>query len=220
VSAKWWRIHENLKELVYKSKWLAFISHWAVQSILYMDWTERLFKISLDIILTVAFYVVVKDSLRWQFALTLAFVTAHTLNFLFNAHVAAVLKLFGLCKHPSEHLLQFGNSIGTRLRNSQWILCAGIWGGFARNEHSAVPDLDVFVVRRAGLLAGLSASYQALLARSQSLLYHIPLDIYVLDSLEALSRLRMDEIPIILCDADGLLQQRYPMAKSLSLYVN
>jgi hypothetical protein len=210
---------ENLKELVYKSKWLALVSHWVVQSILYMDWTERLFKVGLDVILTLAFYSIVQDSLRWQLALTLAFVTAHTLNFLANAHVASALKLFGLCKHPPEHLLRFGDSIGTRLRSSQWILCAGIWGGFARSEHSAVSDLDIFVVRRGGLLAGLSASFQALLARSQSLLQCIPLDFYVLDSFEALSRLRADEIPIILCDADGLLQQKYPMAGSLSQYV-
>jgi hypothetical protein len=70
----------------------AVLSHWAFQSLFYMDVTERWFKLAIDLVLGVAAAYVFSLWLPLGAALALGFLAAHTINFLCNGHLWGVLK--------------------------------------------------------------------------------------------------------------------------------
>src|SRR3970282_61306 len=60
---------------------VALASHWTFQSLLYMDSTERWFKVGLDVALTAIIGACLSFWLSWPVALLVAFLLSHTLNF-------------------------------------------------------------------------------------------------------------------------------------------
>jgi hypothetical protein len=213
-SSDYFQLLQTTKDIVYRFKWLALFSHWVFQGIFCMDWTERLYKISIDVIITVIIYFILNRFVSPLISLIFAALISHTINYLFNSHVTSSLKFFGFFNHTHSELLSFGGVIGDRLSSLNSILFAGIWGGFARDQHSQNPDLDIFLVRKAGFFNGLSACTSVLIIRSMSLVKGVPIDIYVFDRIESLSRLRTDESPIILVDQFGILISLFPSANT------
>lgn len=199
-------------------KWFALFIGWAFQGLLHMDRTERFFKLGMDAGLTIMLAAVLKTFVGLYWAVGLGLVVAHCINFAFNSQPYVLLKHFGRTRYDQSTVLEYAQLVKERINQEGSVLCAGIWGGFARDEHSdpKTPDLDVRIVRRPGVLNGVRACWLVLRERTRANLNQFPLDIYVLDGIDRLSKLRHDEIPIILADPDGALCKSYPGAKQLS----
>jgi hypothetical protein len=80
-----------------------------------------------------------------------------------------------------------------------------LYGSTSRNELTENSDLDVRIIRKRGLINGLSACWFALCERSWAFINMFPLDIYVLDDGDKLSQMRKDEIPIIIYNSNNIL---------------
>jgi predicted nucleotidyltransferase len=176
---------------------LALLSHWLFQGLLYMDRTERWFKVGLDAVLTILYLAVA--GFYWP-NLLIAISVAHTLNFLLNGQINVVFKNFGISGANEERLQHYLQGLGNRLQHEPSILYALAFGSLVRSELHDSSDLDIRVVRRTGISSGLRSCAFVLLERARATLNGIPLDVYVLDTEQRLSMMRSDEQPHYLKD--------------------
>ncbi len=173
-------------------------THWTFQGMLYMDSTERRFKIVCDILLSLFGFVWLKKYLPTRFALSSAFFWAHTLNFLFNAQLWVVLKHYGMVQLTYEAFDHYSQRLADRIQREPTLCYAALYGSRVRDEWQPSSDLDVRVVRKAGWWNGLRACCFVMSERTRALWAGFPLDIYLLDSLEPLDKMRADEKPLVL----------------------
>ncbi len=167
--------------------------HWIFQSMLYMDRTERLFKLGLDALLTLVGGRILLAKLPYFIAWPIAFVVAHTLNFLFNGHLWGALKHYGLVRHSYEDYSAYVNRFAQRVEREQAIQWAVLCGSLSRDQWSPTSDLDVRLLRQPGVWNGLRACGFLLQERTRALIARFPLDGYVLDTDESLARLSKDD---------------------------
>jgi len=180
----------------------ALFVHWLFQGMLYMDRTERLFKISIDILISGIILALLMPFVKWQFALVVAVLIAHTLNFILNGQIFVVLKHFGDIQNSAEEAAHYLKELQNRVCIEPSIRFAAAFGSLARGEMKTTSDLDVRLIRHAGHLNGIKGCWFVLKQRTLAFLKRFPLDIYLLDSDIPLNRLRQDEAPIILKGAE------------------
>jgi hypothetical protein len=162
-----------------------------------MDRTERVFKIGIDLILTIILGSLLSlvSGISWIWAVVLGFLVAHTLNFLFNGQVWVVLKHFDLVSHSQAEFEQYLRLLSERVRAEPSIQWAAAYGSLVRGEWHEHSDLDVRLLRQAGFWHGLRACWFVVAERTRALLSTFPLDMFVLDGSGKLAKLRSDEQP-------------------------
>jgi predicted nucleotidyltransferase len=178
----------------------ALLLHWVVQGWLYMDKTERWFKIGLDLVGGLMIGSLLRTRLSRPAAFGAGFFIAHTLNFLFNGHVWGVLKHFGGIQNSRDEFNQEIEGLQERLAREPSIVYAAAYGSLARNEWSPTSDLDVRMVRARGMRNGWQASVFVLRERTRAFLKGFPLDMFVFDDYKFRIRMREDAYPLVLKD--------------------
>jgi hypothetical protein len=181
--------------------YLSLFVHWFFQSILAMDHTERVFKIVVDGVLTVILYLILNHWFSFIIALSPAWVLAHTVNFLSNGSIFALLKCFGNIRHEREEFEEYINSMRIRIKAEPELRWAAIYGSLSRGELNAVSDLDLRVIRYPGFINGLRACFFIMGERTKANIKQFPLDILLLDNPGMLQRMRADETPFVIYDA-------------------
>ncbi|MBI3242591.1 MAG: hypothetical protein HYZ49_09900 [Chloroflexi bacterium] len=178
---------------------VALSVHWVFQGMTYMDRTERLFKLGIDLLLAVALFPIMLGwSGRWPWACVLAVGLAHTFNFLLNGQPWVVLKHFGRVRHSREEFEDYIAALTARAQAELSIAYLAVYGSPARGKWTPASDLDVRLVRQPGVMNALRACLLVLRERTRATFRRFPLDIYVLDSRAGLSKLRPDEPPRVL----------------------
>jgi len=175
--------------------------HWFFQSILAMDRTERFFKIAMDAFLTILFSLILTQRYSFILSISLGWILAHTINFLSNGHIFAVLKCFGLIKHQKDVMEKYLISMRFRIQAEPSLRWAAVYGSLSRGEMKETSDLDVRVIRNPGIINGLRACYFVMSERTRAHLKQFPLDILLLDGPRLLSSIRHDEPPFVIYDA-------------------
>lgn len=184
---------------------LAGISvHWIFQGMVYMDRTERLFKLAFDLVLTGWVGMLLR---RWwpaEAAFVAGFFVAHTINFLLNAQLWVVLKHYGYINNSRERFDQYTRHLNARIQKQRTIAVTAVIGSEVRNGWQPASDLDVRLVRHPGFLNGLKASVFVLSERTRATFSRFPLDIYLLDSHSRLDH-HPDESPRIFKAEDEVM---------------
>jgi L-malate glycosyltransferase len=170
--------------------------NWTFQSLLYMDKTEKAFKLLLDLILLIIFYIPLNGFLSPILSLIISFIMAHTINWIFNGHVFALLKTFGIIKTEPEKFTDYINNLKIRSSKEDSILLVAMFGSISRNELKETSDLDIRIIRKKGFINGIKTGLFVMLERSKSFFKRFPLDIYVLDDIRGLKK--FDENPNII----------------------
>jgi hypothetical protein len=166
---------------------LALAAHWTLQSLLYMDRTERCCKLALDLALVVLVRLLLGGALPAAVAWVAALVVAHTVNFVLNAHLWGVLKHYGLVCHTWEAYARYVDGFFGRAEREPAIDSLWICGSLSRDAWSPASDLDVRLLRRPGMANGVRACWFLLRERTRALWCRFPLDAYTIDSKEGLS---------------------------------
>lgn len=174
----------------------ALALHWVFQGLVYMDPAERWFKLALDALLTALLAPLLGLFLRPVPALLLSFLAAHTLNFLFNGQLWGALKQYGLVYTSPQIFEGYLSGLRRRASREPSIRHLYVYGSLAREEWSPFSDLDARLVRRPGFFNGLSACWFVLKERSRALFARFPLDLYVIDRVGNLKKLRPDETAV------------------------
>ncbi len=182
----------------------ALLVHWVVQGMLQMDRTERTFKLGLDVCGGLLGALLLQRWFGWPLAGLTGWLVAHTLNMVCNGHVFVVLKHFGSMQHDRERIRRYLAGVEARVRREPSVRYAALFGSIARGEWQPTSDIDVRLVRRSGMWAGLRACGFALAERTRATWGRIAVDVYVLDGPAALATLRRDEPAVVLHDPEGL----------------
>jgi len=173
-------------------------AHWLLQSLPYMDRGERLFKVALDISLTILGTILLSTWVPAKAAFPAALLAAHTLNFLFNGHLWGVLKHYGGSGHSYEDYAAYASEFLQRASRHDSIRCTVLCGSLPRREWSPASDLDARLIRRPGFRNGLLVAFFLMRERTAALFARFPLDAYMLDDEASLPRFVADEPLIII----------------------
>lgn len=169
------------------------ISSWLFQGILYMDKTERIFKICIDVILFVIFSILLKH-INVPLNFILAFFIAHTINWILNGHIYVLFKNLELVNTRKIEFENYLDSLEQKAINESSIICVVLFGSLSRDELDEMSDLDVRIVRRSGVVNGIRSSFFVMRERLESFFKRFPLDIYLLDDYKGFSKLDEDGI--------------------------
>lgn len=183
---------------------LIILINWVFQSILYMGKTEKVLKLVIDLILFSIFYIMLYSFLGILNAIIFSFIIAHTLNWIFNGHLFALFRIFGLIKTEPEKFISYLDSLKKRSYNESNILLVATFGSISRKEFNKTSDLDVRVIRKKGFLNALKSSFFILSERSNAFFSKFPLDIYLCDDINCIHKLKEDPVPIY--DPNNLLK--------------
>lgn len=197
------QVQSSLLKRLLEQPLVGVATHWTFQGMLYMDSTERRFKIVCDALFSLLGFAWLKRHVPTGFALSSAFFLAHTLNFFFNAQLWVALKHYGMVQLTYEAFEGYSRRLADRIRREPTLCYAALYGSRVRDEWHPGSDLDVRVVRRAGWWYGLRACCFVMSERTRALWAGFPLDIYLLDSLEPLSKMSGDEEPLVLLAEDA-----------------
>lgn len=184
-------------------------SSWLFQGILYMDTTERVFKILLDFLFFFPIFFVFMSYSKAPLSIFLAIILVHTLNWIFNSQIFALLKLLRLTKTKPELFTQYLTDFKKRVKREESILAAAAFGSLSREELKETSDLDIRIIRKKGFINGFRACLFVMLERSRAFFNKFPLDIYVIDTTKHLSKLRADEMPVVLYDPEEIVEKLY-----------
>jgi hypothetical protein len=180
----------------------ALTVHWMFQGMLYMDATERWFKLGLDLLLSVAIGGVLDLWWPHPLAIGLGIAVAHTLNFVFNGQIWVVLKHFGQVQHTHLEFKQEVERLRMRVRQEPDIVYAAAYGSLARGEWSPTSDLDVRLVRTPGLSSAWRICWFAARERARAFWKRFPLDVFVLDGYSSLNKMSEKNFPVVLGGSD------------------
>lgn len=187
---------------------IVFFMNWIFQGILNMDKTDRIFKLFLDLTLTLLIYIILVNNSNYITVISLAFVIAHTFNWVFNGHIYSLAKPFGRGQKP-QSLLNITKTLGDRISKEKSIQGAAIFGSIARNEITENSDIDVAIIRRRGFINGLRVCSFGFFERFRAFLAKVPLDLFVVDSIEHLSKYWKEKNVVILHDPERIFEKRY-----------
>jgi predicted nucleotidyltransferase len=186
-------VDHPLLQRVFRYPAAALVSSWAFQGLLYMDRTERWFKLGLDAILTVIGFWILNPWASTGMSLIFAFLVSHTLNFLLNGQLWGMLKGYGLVEIDPAAFELYTNGIAARARKEPAVKRLLVYGSLVRGEQSKASDLDARIIRKPGILNGFKACWFLMRERTRATFAKFPLDMYVLDSEASLAKLRKDE---------------------------
>jgi len=184
--------------------------NWTFQGILGMGRTDRWFKVGLDVALTLVLTPILTSFARVGVAVACSFLLAHTLSWLLNTHFFVIGRFVGFTTTPTDKICSYARGIASRSQRCPALLGVAVYGAVARGRGvRATSDVDMRFIRRPGWLNALRAAWFTFAERARAFFAAFPLDVYLLDDLRPLGRLREDERPILLHDPDGVLEQYY-----------
>lgn len=170
-------------------------SHWTFQGVIYMDPTERMFKLGADLVATCVFIAITRPYIRSLGSrAALGFVAAHSLNFALNSHALAAMKWRGQ-RFGRETTDAFIPDMARRLGSTRGVQGLFVYGSLSRGQGSDSSDLDVRVLRQPGPWNGFWVCMAVAKERFLALLKGVPLDIFVWDSIDRATSMRADEQP-------------------------
>lgn len=196
---------------ILKTRLAVIASNWVFQGMRYMNIYEISLKLLLDIVfmyVLVAFY---PGNLQFLYILLLAFIIAHTINWVINGHIFVLMRYVAPVPKTKKH---FDDFIGKmKVSAVRWKSVDGIaiYGSYCRGDLHKFSDLDVRVIAKPGRINAISGSVFCFYQRLIAFFAVFPLDIYCCDRMDCLDRLRDDENPLILIDHSGRLAQRYKL---------
>ncbi len=202
------------------------IRNWVHQSFFYLDRTERLVRFFLELALVgvvvfglMAFTKVAPTSI-WLWVTSLLLV--HTVSWIFNSNWRGCI-LFALpwLRNPGpEATCQYLNTLARRLQRNRAITGVMIYGSLCRGQWHDRSDLDVRILRRPGLCNGVQAVLATMRERLLAVLAKQPLDVYLVDDLAFLDKMRKDELPVFLVKRSDELERRYPESPIRELQIS
>lgn len=171
--------------------------NWTFQSILYMGWWERAFKILLELIFFVFAFILVFIFINNTFLnVFFALIIAHTLNWILNGHVFGLLKNFNMIITTQSEIEDFIKSFTKRCASNHSISSAAIFGSFSEENFDETSDLDIRIVKKEGAVNSFKACFYVFKERFKAFFNKFPIDIYLLNSEQEFHYLK--EKPVVI----------------------
>lgn len=189
--------------------------NWLHQAFTYMDSGERGFRVVVELVeLAGIFYFI-----RWAVpemsvaaALVLGGVVVHTWNWVTNGLFwVVIIQTFPQLTNPGAiNTVRFIGDMSERLKRCDCITGLAVYGSVSRGAWHSRSDIDMRILRRPGLGSLIRAAVLTMRERFYALLAGQPMDVYLADDTDFLTKLRADETPLLLIKRDERLERLYP----------
>lgn len=190
-------------------KLILILMNWVFQSILYMDKTEKILKISLTVVPTLVLFTLFQKHHSGVIFLIISFCIAHTFNWIFNGQIFVLLKNIRWIHTDKDKFFIYSSALKRRIEKTDYFYLAVIYGSLSRDKLTDSSDLDVRIIRKSGLINAFKSFLFVWNERLLALIYKFPLDIYLLDDNSGLSKINPKEAPIILYDSENYIVKNY-----------
>lgn len=179
----------NFINKILSSRIVVFTSNIIFQGMRYMSMGEKLYKISLTIIMILLIDLIVSN-------LLISFIVAHLFNYILNGQYYVVFRYLSSKqvmskKDLDEYLLLIKKEMIKA--NVKDIL---IIGSFCRGKMSRTSDLDIRIYHDSSFIASLKAYFFATKLRFYGLIMKFPIDVYCFSDLRFMDKIRKDENPV------------------------
>lgn len=159
---------------LFSSKWVILATNWLVQGAGIADIVENAVRVVTDVGAVVLAYLVSGDPL----VTAASFVIVHTLNYLLNSNAAHVMRFFREVD-PERNFQALMNYLKERTRLPSGVEAVVIFGSYVRGEEGTHSDIDVRVIRGAGIMGCLKSYVFLTRLRVFALIKGVPLDIFM-----------------------------------------
>lgn len=148
--------------------------------------SELLCRSLLELTLSLTLMTLLSYFIPILYALIVAFLLIHSLNWYFNGHGFLIfLTLFGpVCPQEKRKAFVKGLAFSFETKNVSSVL----YGSLSLEKSNERSDIDVFVINDQGLINGLKLSILVTAKRVQAIIHSVPLDIYCIDDYRYLIR--------------------------------
>ncbi len=196
-----------------KPEYIVLIKQWIHQGFTYLDKTERYYRIVAEIIpFSLCLYLFsAKTELSLLSAFIVSFLIAHTLNWIFNYNFWTCMTFTfpGIRNPGNSKTLIYLEKMQRRMLKYNSIGGCMLYGSISRGVWHEKSDLDMRILRQPGFFSGLKAYLIVFSERLIAVFYGQPLDLYLADSVNFLNKMRKDENPIFLKNANRNLFLKY-----------
>lgn len=202
------------KGIIYKIlnfKSMVFLSNIIFQGIRYMSIGEKLYKISISLLLSLPFYFLFKN-------IYISLIVGHLLNYILNGQFYVVFRYLSSKRTMSyEDLINYVVLINKLIKifSPKDIL---IIGSFARGKMSKSSDLDIRLYHDTSFFNSLKAYFMATLLRLFGLFMRFPIDIFCFSNLQFLDKVSAKEIPVNFLKDNNILK-KYPTSKNYKEHI-
>jgi predicted nucleotidyltransferase len=185
--------------LLFHNKVSVVVINWAMQCMLGMVGVEIVIRLTIELLLILLMLLFIFDLSMKSFIL--AFLIAHTLNWIFNSHIVCTGRWIGITRTNKEAFFDYVESMRRRLINKKSIDSIILFGGISRGGvFKSTSDLDVRIIARHGLSNQIIACFYTIRERIISTLIWFPLDLYLATDHEQLRKLSKHETHFVIID--------------------
>lgn len=182
---------------------MIFLSAWILQGVRITNWREVVIKYGIDIILIAIFITL---GLHWA----LAFVIAHTLNFMFDGQFFAMFTHMGATGVTAQKFLDKTVELAESAKTKTFCNAAIAYGSLSRGCFKRTSDIDLRLIPASGELNWWKTAFWALWLRMKAFVDGYPLDMYCYDPQVVIKKMRTDELPIMVNEKDKCMMKWYP----------
>ena len=184
------------------------VGNWLFQGFIFAGTEEKVFKVSLELVLILIFFDVFDDVFQFNLILPAAIIIAHSINWLCATNIWSVRIKKSSPTLGHARAVQVLDDLKNKLRSRDYFYGAAVFGSMCTGDFNNMSDIDAKLFRKRGL-KNFILSYLFLISiRTEANIKKVPLDVYVENNIENYS-LKEGEVPIILFDPDRLLRRFY-----------
>lgn len=191
-----------LLKRLFKLRFFHLVSNWVFQAILIRTWGERLFRLVFELFCVLLFFLLFNLFINPLLSLFISLLLSHTVDWLFNGNLIAILKHSGKKYNISKNIkfLKYLNS--AEFKSISAILA---FGSLSRGEFNEKSDLDIVVIREKGISNWMKSNLVVLYFRVNGFLHSIPLDLFLVDNyLQTKRYIKSEKIPVIISKSRNL----------------
>jgi len=192
----------------FQSKPGRLLSNWVLQGMLYMNPIEIVYKLFLDLVMTVPVWMLLPIQEEPGRVLT-AWIIAHTINWVANCQPIALLRHLDWGKNDARHFIEYIEGLERRIQGRPYLVGAASFGSLSKGKYKDTSDIDIRVVLGKGMFQRLRAANYCFIERLRAAVSRFPLDLYAFDLDEMKRKMNKDEVPVIFTDPEGLLRASY-----------
>jgi predicted nucleotidyltransferase len=193
----------------FQSKPGRLLSNWILQGMLYMNPVEVAYKIVLDLLLAVPIWLVAFETAAlWN--ILLAFLVAHTINWLINCQPVALIRHLDWGKNNPHAFITHIEGLRERLCRKSFVRACAAYGSLSTGNYTPTSDIDIRIIMQPGTMSQIRAAHFCFLERVRAFIKRFPLDLYAFTMDEVLVKMNPKEPPIIFHDPERILSMAYP----------
>lgn len=180
---------------------MIFLSAWILQGVRITNIREVVIRYAIDLILMAMLIV---SGMHWA----LAFVIAHSINFMLNGQLFAMFTHMGATGVKADRFLADTICIREKIAKRPFIRAAIAYGSLSRGCYKKTSDIDLRLIPAEG--GWWKTALYAVWLRTWAFFRQYPLDMYCYDPDVVVKKMRTDELPIMLSESNKCMMKLYP----------